>query len=261
MPKFAPVCPIHIYEQLYEKGPEYIGDYFLLLAHDVVSNRERYAKFFNMLRREKPITIILDNSVIELGTSCNAVVLYEACEIIKPTCLAIPDVLQKGAATYKSANNFLRDWDAITLMAMKYPLMYIPQGETMEDYEGCIAWGAETFGHKIQWIGLARNLTNRVFSSRSDAVYLAQKYFPDAKLHMLGFSVNTADDIFVCRKYGNIIEGIDSAEPLRIKKNIGLQEDLINPGPRGEWWDKVEMDDVLAHNTLQMRLMIGDMNA
>jgi hypothetical protein len=249
MIKFAPVCPIRIYEGLAEIGPEYIGDYFLLLAHDVVANADRYATFFSKLRETRNVTIIMDNSVIELGNACKAPLLLEACDIVKASCLAIPDVLKDGIGTVDAAIDFFKDWQG------NYPLMFIPQGKDQKDFEFCVHTANRAFGTRIDWIGVPRNLTGRVYKSRVLAMDFLINYFDPqfVKYHLLGFSDSMCDDFFTCKHYSNTIEGIDSAVPLRLSYKLGANNDFRDPGPRNDWWEQANMNGIVAHNVLETR--------
>ncbi len=244
--KFAPVCPIHIYEALADAGDEYIGNYFLLLAHDVLANAERYAKFF----ANRDCTIIMDNSVIELGDACNAKNLLEACDIVKADVLVIPDVLENGHATLEAGRKFLRDTGELWLHTM-----FVPQGADLDDYYNCVHDAAhDPLLHNVNWVGIARNLTGRVFPSRRIPVAFCAMEFPTVKLHMLGFSCDSRDDIETCVQNGAYISGIDSAVPLRLASaGMSLGDPIHEPGPRGKWWDECHYISRMANHVLETR--------
>lgn len=271
--KFAPVCPIHVYEYLYQLGPECIGDYFLLLAHDVLANQQRYADFFKQLAKERPITIIMDNSVIELGNACDKKTLLEAAATVDATCLAIPDVLCDGSATFERAREFLGSFSATELNLLSHGLMYIPQGHDLADFSFCLNKGLDEFGYAIQWIGIPRNVTGRIIPSRkhlTGMVWGATQRIsvgrPKPKIHLLGFCDNAQDDIETAVLWNGYVEGIDSAVPLRLgTQGVHLMqpEHLIDPGPRGDWWETVQVTSpsYLGVNTLTVRTWIGELLA
>lgn len=255
--KFAPVCPAHVYAAMdvWDKGHKedarVMGDYFLLLAHDVVANAKAYERIF----KEKDCTIIMDNSVIELGTAVDVSILKEACDIVNADVLAIPDVLQDGKATLLAAESFMDRWTAISAPA-SIELMYIPQGKDPQDYLDCIS-GAAMADIPADWIGIARNLVPRVFTSRMFPIALAELFFPGTKQHLLGFSGDVLDDV-ECAKSG-FVEGIDSAVPLRMgSAGLNLEKGIIDPGPRGDWWDTVYITDLMMTNLLAYRRLIGE---
>lgn len=264
--KFAPVCPIHIYEYLADCGEQFIGNYFLLLAHDVLANQKRYANFF----KGRDCTIIMDNSVIELGDACDAKTLVEAAETVDATCFAIPDVLQDGQATYSRADTFFQEYKGMQT-SKRFELMYIPQGKNLADYVNCLESGLNSFGEMIDWIGVARNTTGRILPSRNKVMsivwaMLVRKHlmsgWPLAKIHLLGFSADMQDDIQVCLDWAGYVEGIDSAVPLRMP-HITTRHSMIDPGPRGDWWETTQVPkkgviNVAAHNALTIRKIIGE---
>ena len=244
--KFAPVAPIHIYKELQVTSEEAFGDYFLLLAHDVVKHPKEYREVFY----DKGYTIIMDNSVIELGTAVDIEMLTKACNIVGADVLAIPDVLQDGLATVEATFKFMDEWRCQVDGIYEYipDLMFIPQGSSPADYEACITT-AKTCGLKPEWIGIARNLTTRVYPSRDSAVAFCKETFPDAKIHLLGFSENTADDLLVALR--DDVEGIDSAVPLRI--DVPLQDPIQAIGPRGDWWENAKMSTQVIANLKDVR--------
>lgn len=257
MSKFAPVCPIHIYEAMYnaegqDEAHDIIGDYFLLLAHDVLDHESEYLEFFTKLRAEREITIIMDNSVIELGTSVSTRTLINACNIVDADVLVIPDELNNGAATSRMAEKFISEWmDNGDDVECRADLMFVPQGNHRSQYEICAKNAAEFLLPHISWIGVARNLTGRLYPSRIEVVQFLDMVFPELKFHMLGFSDNTLDDLETCLYYKDRIEGIDSAVPLRIPAE--LEHPIQDAGKRGTWWDTVTPTDQMFANVLEVR--------
>lgn len=246
MVKFAPVCPIQIYEKLDQIDPGCLGDYFLLLAHDVLDPKyqKRYADFFS----NRDCTIIMDNSVIELGTSCNAANLLEACQIVNATCVVMPDVLQDGTSTLKSTDRFLNDWHALPSINRNFQKMFVPQGSMTQDYIACVQNGFTLFASNIDWIGIARNVTGRIVSTRGLTVSLiireaSLRKLATPKIHLLGYSHNLNDDFGTARIFKDVVSGIDSAVPLRLgmqgRSIVALaQMNWNDPGPRGDWWEE-----------------------
>ena len=257
--RFSPVAPIHILEGLALKGREYIGDYFLLLAHDVLENAARYEKFFEGRKND---FIIMDNSVIELGTSCTAAVLLEAAKIVGANVVVVPDVLQDGQQTIEATYAFMEGWNVVKY-SPRPELMMVPQGNDIGDYMRCVEQIVPEYAHLVKWIGIARNLTDRVFPTRRMAVAYLHTYmqmFRDKpKLHMLGFSENVEDDIDTCNKMRRLIQGIDSAVPLRATYPIGKEPVSINVGPRGNWWHEAVLTEVMADNVYWTRKWIGEL--
>lgn len=268
--QFAPVCPLPIYKRLYTESvlmdqPEILGNYFLLLAHDILTNKEAYQDFFvdkwDHTFFGDP-TIIVDNSVIELGEACSAQAIREAAEVVNATCVAIPDVLCEGEGTFLKAIAFVKEW--ITMPISPIDLMFIPQGKNQNDFVRCYEETMQELGECIQWIGVPRNLTGRVFSTRQFAVaYIDSRLEKHKMIHMLGFSDNIADDILTCKRFRNRIAGIDSAVPLR-EGDIRCSRTggYIQPPRRGDWWETVQKDLTLnshlefRHGVLQTRQLL-----
>src|SRR5690242_2299971 len=106
MAKFAPVCPIKVLSQL---TPENSGDYHLLLAHDVADKAQEYKNWFG---RHRNMTVIMDNSVIELGNAVDLKTIKKACDAVDITTIVLPDVLLDGRATVESCTKALETWPA-----------------------------------------------------------------------------------------------------------------------------------------------------
>lgn len=76
----------------------------MCLAHRVLSD-EPYARFYRQASTAGQ-SVIMDNSLWELGEAMNLDKLIEACQLVKPLELIIPDVFRDGPATLKSFNDF-----------------------------------------------------------------------------------------------------------------------------------------------------------
>ena len=252
MTKFAPVCPIRMYEQLKKEAPGMWGDYFLLLAHDVVKNAKRYSKVF-IDENACDYTIIMDNSVIELGTAARPQVLADACRAVNADVLAIPDVLENGLATVDKAVEFLNEWNPLMVIPPK--LMFIPQGDCMDDYVECVMRACD-LNIPMDWIGIARNVTDRLVTSREQLIGFFATLLPESKLHLLGFSSNPYDDLR-CAK-SPLVAGIDSAVPLRTRDFYNKDSLVIlDPGPRGDWWENGILYQDQINNAEIIHQLIG----
>lgn len=246
MAKFAPVCPPRVLRQL---EPANSGDYHLLLAHDVAANAGEYKTWFG---RHRNMTVIMDNSVIELGKAVNLKMIKAACDAVDVTTIVLPDVLLDGKATVDSCSRALETWpeefrDYIG-RTNGYPhseqsrrgFMYVPQGKTRAEW----ASSAQALADhpNINFWGIPRNIVANM-GSRQFAIELAYALNPARRIHLLGFSDDIVDDVYCSRD--RRVEGIDSAVPMRIKGPIQFDSD---PGPRGDWWDTVEFDPIMDHN-------------
>lgn len=211
--RFAPIIPPH----LMEKIP--LGDYILLLAHEVVERPEVFRTLVGNTRAiHKDACIILDNSVVELGYVDFAMV-REAMDLVKPDILVLPDVLGDPDDTRYAVKAFLHDGiHALTSGEARKPkLMPVIQTHEVADSPRYVADFQELIPG-LEYIALPRRMTN-------DAVaygYLEDTRFnharelasshPNMKIHLLGMSNNLFDDMICCGANANII-GIDSANP------------------------------------------------
>lgn len=250
MAKFGPVAPIHVVNKL---SPAACGDYHLLLAHDVAANAREYGQFFNSRRN---MTIIMDNSVIELGNAVDLKIVHKACEAVDSTTIVLPDVMLEGKETVESCAAALLSWPSqfVDLFGTRADrgFMIVPQGRSLEEF----AWCASQFAHhpSINFWGVPRNLVKEI-GSRARAIDIVSALNPTRRIHMLGFSDNVCDDV-ICAK-DRRVEGIDSAVPLRAG-NLGIDFNFntVMP-PRGDWWDNAShvplMDDNIINYSRWIR--------
>lgn len=243
MAKFAPVCPAKILEQL---SPSASGDYHLLLAHDVAQDL-RYGRWFGS---HTNMTVIMDNSVIELGNAVDLGVIKNACEQVETTTIVLPDVLLDGKATVESCSAALETWPNVfrdLFGNTKYDapwqrrgFMYVPQGKTLAEF----GWSAQALADHpdINFWGIPRNFVGQV-GTRRDAIELCHALNSSRRIHLLGFSDSIPDDVICARD--RRVEGIDSAVPLRINDAITF---LSDPGPRGDWWNTVKFSPQMNEN-------------
>lgn len=241
MAKFAPVAPIGVVSNL---KPSSSGDYHLLLAHDVAENSKLYSKFFGMFRN---FTIIMDNSVIELGGAVDLKIVKNACTAVDSTSVVLPDVLLDGKSTVESCQKALESWPAqfTDLFGHRADrgFMLVPQGKTLAEF----AWCAQQFANdpRINFWGVPRNLVKEV-GSRERAIDIVSAINPHRRIHLLGFSDDIVDDV-ICAK-DRRVDGIDSAVPLRAGSlGITFEFNTVMPS-RGDWWDTARHVDLMDQN-------------
>lgn len=209
MPQYSPIAPVHILQQLHDRNK--LGNYLLLLAHDVLEYPLQYSNLLFDVRsaHEADSTfIILDNGVIERGAPLRVDDLLEAASLVDPSCVVAPDVVGDFPATQKLIMTEGH------LIARDYPIMFIPQGKTIDEIQNCIDWIAASFhGETLRqgfW-GVPRWVTNKLGSRRKIIQYLTDSFSP-CRIHLLGMSKNLRDD-FTCL-HSPYVMGIDSANPL-----------------------------------------------
>lgn len=249
MAVFAPVCPSRILKQL---DPHNAGNYHLLLAHDVAKD-PGYKEFFSKLFMS---TVIMDNSVIELGNAVDLSVIKAACLNVLPHTIVLPDVLLDARETVNSCKAALPVWreafkdvlaKPIEYSSMKRGFMIVPQGKSIEEW----AWCAEQFKDEpdVNFWGIPRNLVKQI-GTRRDAIIIAHALNPERVIHLLGFSDSIIDDVLCARN--RLVAGIDSAVPLRVAQmSMALETD-----PRGDWWDTCTFNPQMDTNIALYRQWI-----
>lgn len=255
------VAPLQILEPLSLHGE--LGPTHLLLAHDIVKpgNQERYKYLFNRHHRtqlglpdSRFTHIVLDNSVIETGNAVDMDVIFKAAEIVRPSCIVLPDVLEDCDATIESCTKALTEWDNALRKSSDsrmrdIPLLYVPQGKTLKEF----VKAAEALSHsdRIRYWGVPRNLVKNI-GTRRHAIEAVLTLNDRRYVHMMGFSDDLIDD-YLC---ANMLEvdTIDSAVPLRCPDTFSLQTNL---GSRGDWWETAEFTEQIRSNLKSARQYFG----
>lgn len=228
--QFAPVVPIQIAEML--KAANVLGNYHLLLAHEVVKAPNRFKAVYGDI---SPRTMIMDNSLIELGLPVPESVMSDAVDAVKANIIVYPDKLQDSQETI------------IAIMKSKYNTgkvrynswMGVVQGKTQLDIFYCIDFIAKMHvpdAPKKFYMAVPRIITNMV-GSRQKTIEYIEKKLPDTRIHLLGFSDDIEDDVACCRAFENVI-GMDSTEPIRAALNGKrfLESGSGPMPPRGDYW-------------------------
>ena len=245
MAEFAPVVPISIALKMAEN--RIYGNYHLLLAHHVAENAEQYSDLFHITR---PSTIIMDNSVVELGKPVDLDTMIVACDAVggkhgfgaEELIVVLPDIQMDRLKTQAATLSALEDWPPILdNLPFPYSLMAIPQGSDIGEWVKCV----ETFSEyaAIEWIGIPRNFREKLTGSRIQACQLAHILKPEWNQHLFGFSDDLHDDMMTCsiaKSLGINLRGIDSAVPIRmaLRDQQELRFGFQTHTPRGDWWDK-----------------------
>jgi len=249
--KFAPVCPAHIYEAFAEN--RYIPEQILLLAHDVVANERKYEEVFS-----DPIwdntNVIMDNSVVELGTAVDADMVSEAAQIVGADIVVLPDVMGVGEA---STDATLEAWPHWYWKFRDYQKMILIHGSSLGEW----LYSAERMMHlEPDWIGIPR-ITEDTFCRdsglhRFQLVDFAHAIFPEAKIHLFGFSNDVHWDLFsACHPH---VSSIDSAVPLRLRSSSLFSEPQ---GKRNNWWADCVFNEQMITNCHLVDVYIERMSA
>lgn len=248
--KFAPVCPPRIYKGFLNAG--YVPNTVLLLAHDVVANEYEYAELFEDPRWSNT-NIIMDNSVVETGKAADLKMIKEAVDIACADIVVLPDTLGDGEATRNQIKEAYQDWK---WTFKNQELMALVQGKDIRDWL-ITADTIKPYG--LHWIGIPRCAeglkdpkTDKVYD-RTELVLMAEQFLNPHNIHLFGFSDSIWEDLDAA-KYPTV-KSIDSASPLRLTKDQSIFED---PGPRGNWWSKVEFDPYMVEICQQINSIIGE---
>lgn len=245
MAKFAPVAPIQILEGL--ESAHVLGGYHLLLTHHILEYPQRHKDLFAF----KPgihETVIIDNSLVELGYSENDTKVFEAYDLLRGPMHndrfvpVLTDVMGDGAATREAIPKSYANWQQMCQDAeIEMPnLMAVLQGNDWFDF--CVTTDAVLLNpayRHITWVGIPRILADTI-GSRLNAIRYVSALRPDINIHLLGFSNNVMNDI-ICAKqsafYQNV-RGIDSAVPLRYDYSVpnGVYTPTAKIPPRPQDW-------------------------
>lgn len=263
--RYAPVVPLSIARWLQgeSKDADLLGGYHLLLAHDILEYPTEYKEVYGEVKcRYLDNQIILDNSVVELGSAMQMKDLLEAARIIEPKVLVIPDVMGDVQGTEEAAEVFVKKFREIYKdgeLDAGYRLMGVVQGRFMSEIKNCIHYMSDL---GIRHFGIPR-VTTKYLGSRAGAVLYALQNPTLGSIHLLGFSDDVLDDVACCRIPG--VSGIDSAVPIR----AGIQglrlsiDNALDYGKRGNYWDTLGKDvekhpGMVIDNICNFRRWIGE---
>src|SRR3954470_24520300 len=130
MAKFAPIGPPHLLKRIRDEGgPKALGDYHLVLAHDIVENQRLWRD--GQILPDNSL-VIVDNSIIELGSPVEPRMMKEACDILGDRyrkVIVLPDAFDDPQETYDNALEWLDLY--ATLEGVEY--MYVVQAKSMTD--------------------------------------------------------------------------------------------------------------------------------
>ena len=185
--RFAPVAPVALLQEMIKWGEQVVGPYHLLLAHDVLANRDAFADWAKELRASITksfisgyVDIIMDSSVIELGAPVSIDTILEAAEVVDATTIVLPDIIGDQEATHELVASALERKDVT-----RYKTMFVPQGKTIEEYVASLEVAA-----LFNWgtcIGLPRD-AHEYEVPRRDLALVSRMLMPDRPIHLLGFS-------------------------------------------------------------------------
>lgn len=253
MAKYSPVAPITLLASLEQRNC--LGDYVLMLAHDVIAFPRKYEKLaYDLRQRNKHATIIMDNSLIELGRPVSPATMIEAARIVQANVLTLPDVLQSFEGTRKLCKDWMREMNKVR---DRYQLMGVVQGANCEDQGQCTAFYGEVI--KPEWWSVPRIVANTEGSREPLITHIVDMYTPSDNspfnIHLLGMSRSLDDDIRCAMM--SYVRGIDSANPLVLgQRGIDISTDFKHVD-RGDFWDSRRLEDMTVSNIKYIRACLG----
>lgn len=262
--KFAPVAPIQMLSHLYDYGPNMFGEYHLLLAHHVLEKKDEFAKLFQRIHVDGHIkpTIIMDNSIVELGSAAGSDTVEAACKIVRDNLpdaqliAVLPDVMGDGRATRQALADSIDEWEADVECDS---FMVVLQGKNDADFDAMLDFVKEHQDSELSrvgWLSVPRIRTKTAKTRWNDLEKITKVFGNDYNIHLLGFSDDVEDDI-MCARHA-LVDGIDSAVPLRIN---ALFEVPLNAEPRDpKWFDTGEVTTVTIENLIRARVEVAGMN-
>lgn len=265
MSRFAPVCPLNIAELMSQDNT--LGSYHLLLAHDVLHSNEnagRYRRVYvhemNATWHKSNRTVIMDNSVVELGHAMPYDDVMQAALVVDADYIVAQDSFLKCAETVNAAAAFLQQHREF-LKRNGQPTEKIPkllgviQGQTIGEVLQCAEFYASN--PEFAAISVPRCL-QPIFGSRMKPLMeLYRRYHDRFELwHLLGFSDNVIDDIACARL--PFVDGIDSAAPIRAAMHRQKFElsTIWSAGPRGRFWETSEAEALDGQGYLRYNMAL-----
>jgi hypothetical protein len=200
--QFAPVANLPVYERLHQAG--LLGDYHLLIATEVVKDPEKWNEFWMFASdrgTDQAPFIIMDNGLIETGKPTSLRNLDIAADAVQANCIVLPDALADFRTTMKLVAGSIHEYKRL-----KYPLMGVVQGQTVEEVTTLIQYYVD---QGVEYLSIPRVMVG-VFGTRRWLVEKAR--WTGLPIHLLGFSDNLDDDMQCAAMEG--VMGIDSATPI-----------------------------------------------
>jgi hypothetical protein len=245
----ALIAPVNLHVNLDVKYG-LMGDYHLLLAHQVLEHKDAYFKYYYDIRREgRDPVIIMDNSLIELGRALQPDALAKACETVGARYLVLPDVMSDPWATI--------DKSAAAYTQLKGKLegvgfMGVLQGKTLPHVAWCMNKFSEILGRDLEAVSVPRVMVDH-FGSRLPVIKIARDL--GVPIHLLGFSKKLSDDLTCAFQPG--IMGIDSAYPIWSGREEIVMRNVENYDSTArrpdDFWTYQHIAPAMVYNIMKFR--------
>lgn len=197
-------------------------DYALVHLFEDEKNGPEYFRFFQeskLMGRE----VILDNSIFELGEAFDTGKYIDWICKLRPTYFVLPDVLDNGSQTAKSANDFFLKFPAFRSFNSK--VIGVAQGKNFEDLLYCFEWMnkdpridkiAVSFNYKLYEVMCPHE--NKLYSwmyGRQWFMKIIARDFPNCKpIHLLGAALPQEVEYYKTSPKFKFIESIDTSNPV-----------------------------------------------
>jgi hypothetical protein len=162
-------------------------------AHLVLSHvtNALYQQFYRK-RSEAGDLIILDNGAYEGALNSNE--LLERIGLYHPKIVVLPDLLGGGGLdSFNISKAFHDRWKSVISHT---EWMYVPQGETITDFEYALFKGMDEI--QPEWVALPRILGTKLAPSvhtRANWCHLIHNRYPNANVHALGMLAGNTHEI------------------------------------------------------------------
>lgn len=213
------------------------NNFHMALAH--LLGDEAYREFFSREALQGNF-VMLDNSIIEMGTPLKMANLIKLAVWIKASELVLPDALNNMDETIKLGEESISEWYG------EVDLAAVPQGKTKIEWLSCLS---ETLLWPVKTIGVSRMLYG-VFEDRCEALLAAKRLINSEKnIHLLG--CRDLQEIRKIRKvFGDRIRSIDSGVS-SIYACAGMKMSDGAPKPQIELDFHKEVDEDLLKENIQ----------
>ncbi len=184
----------------------------MCLAHRVLED-EDYRDFYREQAEKKGITVIMDNSMWELGMPMELENLYEACALIDPLELILPDAFGSSDDTIMMTEQFLGSANVHNGLPWSYNFV-VPHGKDREDWIKCFDYfNNQEYAHVIgipkilddMWLPGGR-LGALMFLERTGRIKQDREY------HCLGIRTDPIEILLLSQF--SWIRSLDTALPL-----------------------------------------------
>lgn len=250
IPKFAPVVPPQALRKMGMMG--YQCSYLLVLAHDVVEQRQEWEKLIDEGFLSNTF-IILDNSLVELGKPASTSMMSQAQDIIGANVAVLPDYLGDAKKTLRHSKRAAGNW-AHDEYLQDIPYMAVVQGETHDEALDCARSLLQL--PNVQFLAVPRHMCVTLGSRVGITQDISELV---DNIHLLGFSDDLFDDMAAAHLPG--VMGIDSAVPLRLAyQSVSMvRNPCADAGPRGNFWDVAKDPENVTLLWYHNALWVSDM--